>query len=438
MAQPGDRDRPDHDADASVPPGFCRDCRRDVASQARRCPACGSPRLIRHPEAETLSIAHVDCDAFYATIEKRDDPELADKPVIVGGRQRGVVLTACYIARTYGVRSAMPMFEARRLCPHATVVRPDMDKYAHVGRQVRAAMLDLTPLVEPVSIDEAFMDLSGTARLHGMSPGKALAGFALRVERELGITVSIGLSCNKFLAKIASDLDKPRGFTLLGRRQAASFLAPNPVSLIFGIGKVTQARLARDGLRTIGDIQRRDQGDLVRRYGAEGARLARLARGIDDRAVIAERTAKSISAETTFEHDISDFRQLELRLWRLTEEVSARLKRSGLAGATVTLKLKTADFRICTRAQSFDRPTQLAVRIFAIGRELLERETDGTKFRLIGIGLSSLTAADGADHDDLLDRRTAAAERAIDRLRQKFGNKTVIRGRAFDGDDTEH
>src|SRR3989440_3358237 len=197
-------------------PGFCRDCRRDAPEQAARCSSCGSPRLLRHAEIDTLAIAHVDCDAFYATIEKRDDPTLADKPVIVGGGQRGVVLTACYVARTFGVRSAMPMFEARRLCPHASVVGPDMEKYARVGRQVRELMFKLTPLVEPVSIDEAFMDLSGTALLHGMSPAKALASFAGEVETSLGITVSIGLSSNKFLAKIASDLDKPRCFAVLG------------------------------------------------------------------------------------------------------------------------------------------------------------------------------------------------------------------------------
>src|SRR6266571_3774586 len=257
-------------------PGFCRDCGHDVPEALARCAACGSPRLIRHGELDVLAVAHVDCDAFYATIEKRDNPALADQPVIVGGRQRGVVLTACYVARTYGVRSAMPMFEARRLCPHAAVVPPDMEKYARVGRQVRELMFKLTPLVEPVSIEEAFMDLSGTARLHGMSPAKALAGFAGEVEHALGITVSIGLSCNKFLAKIASDLDKPRGFAVLGGAEAAALLAPKPVTLIFGVGKMTQQRLARDGLRTIGDLQRTGEMELTRRYGAEGARLARL------------------------------------------------------------------------------------------------------------------------------------------------------------------
>jgi DNA polymerase IV len=418
-------------------PGFCRDCRCDVAHAGTRCPACGSPKVLRHPELDRLAVAHVDCDAFYATIEKRDDPSLADKPVIVGGRQRGVVLTACYVARTFGVRSAMPMFEARRLCPAATVVRPDMEKYARVGAQVRLFMLDLTPLVEPVSIDEAFMDLSGTERLHGTWPAKALAGFADRIEREVGITVSIGLSCNKFLAKIASDLDKPRGFAVIGGGEAAAFLATRPVTQIFGVGKVAQARLSADGFRTVGDLQRAGEADLTRRYGAEGTRLARLSRGIDDRPVRAQRDTKSISAETTFDQDIAEFRQLELRLWRLCEKVSARLKGSALAGATVTLKLKSADFRLRTRAQSFGQPTQLAAKIFACGRELLARETDGTKYRLIGIGVSALVPAEPGDFADLIDRRSADAERAIDRLRARFGDEAVVKGLVFDQKDEE-
>src|SRR5213079_532862 len=269
------------------------------------------PRLVRHRALPQLTLAHIDCDAFYATVEKRDNPELADKPVIIGGGKRGVVSAACYISRTFGVRSAMPMFKALALCPSATVVAPDMAKYVRVGREVRHAMQTLTPLVEPLSIDEAFLDLAGTQRVHGMIPAKVLARFARDVERDLGITVSIGLSCNKFLAKIASDLDKPRGFAVLGGGEAAAFLAPRPVTLIFGVGKIAQQRLSRDGLRTIGDLQRAGEKDLRRRYGAEGARLFRLAHGLDNRPVQAEREAKSISAETTFDRDIADFRLLE-------------------------------------------------------------------------------------------------------------------------------
>jgi DNA polymerase-4 len=416
---------------------FCRDCLCD-AGGARRCPACHSPRIVRHPELDTLTIAHVDCDAFYAAIEKRDDPSLADKPLIVGGGRRGVVSTACYIARTFGVRSAMPMFEARRLCPQATVIRPKMEKYAGVSRQVRALMLELTPQVEPISIDEAFLDLAGTERLHGMSPAKVLARFAGTVERTIGITVSIGLAANKFLAKIASDLDKPRGFAVLGRADAAGFLADKPVSLIYGVGKAAQTRLARDGIRLIADLQRADERDLMRRYGAEGQRLWRLARGIDQRVVNPERERKSVSAENTFERDLASFRPLEKRLWAAAEEVSDRLKEKHLAGSTVTLKLKTADFRILTRARSLESPTQLAGTIFSAARELLAREINGTRYRLLGVGVSALADEADADPADLIDRggaRRAAAERAVDRVRGKFGQEAVVKGLAFERED---
>ena len=411
---------------------FCRDCFADTAAQSLRCGACGSPRIARHDELGTLSIAHVDCDAFYATVEKRDDPALAAEPVIVGGGRRGVVAAACYVARTYGVRSAMPMFEALRLCPHARVVRPNMEKYAQVGREVRQMMLALTPLVEPLSIDEAFLDLSGTERLHGLTPAKVLAHFAADVEKKLAITVSIGLSCNKFLAKIASDLDKPRGFAVLGAGEAQAFLAPKPVGFIFGVGKVSAARLARDGFGRIGDLQKASEVELMRRYGEEGRRLARLARGIDQRTVSADRETKSVSAETTFDRDIAEFHALERILWSQTEEVSARLKEKALAGATVTLKLKTADFKIRTRAHSFGASTQLAGKIFTAARGLLEREADGTKFRLLGVGLSALTTADQADPADFVDGRAAEAEHAVDRVRARFGEDAVIRGLAFE------
>jgi len=411
-------------------PGFCRDCLQDLADNAARCRSCGSPRAIRHPEIGTLTIAHVDCDAFYATIEKRDNPAIADQPVLVGGGRRGVVAACCYIARTYGIHSAMPMFEALKRCSNAIVIRPDMAKYARVGREVRAMMLNLTPLVEPLSIDEAFLDLSGTERLHGMAAAKTLAQFACSVEREVGITVSIGLSCNKFLAKTASDLDKPRGYAVLGEKEAAAFLAPRPVSAIFGVGQVTQARLARDGYRLIADLQRADPADLMRRYGEDGLRLSRLSRGIDTRRVSPDREAKSISSETTFETDISEFRALERRLWLLTEKVSARLKAAELVGGTVTLKLKTANFRTRTRARSLVHPTQLATTIFAAGRDLLARETDGTAFRLIGIGVNALT--EDAGTVDFIESRTANAEAAVDKLREKFGRDAVLKGIALD------
>jgi len=418
---------------------FCRDCLNDVRSGATRCPACGSPRILRHAALDRLSIAHVDCDAFYATIEKRDDPSLSDKPLIVGGGKRGVVATACYIARTYGVRSAMPMFQARRLCPHAVVIPPDMAKYARVGREVRALMLELTPLVEPLSIDEAFMDLSGTERLHGRLPAKSLANFAQGVEAALGITVSVGLSENKFLAKIASDLDKPRGFSVLSGAEARAFLAPRPVTFIWGVGKAMGAGLAREGFHTIADLQQAEPAELMRRFGADGLRLFRLAHGIDERPVDPERETKSVSAETTLEHDLAAFRPLERLLWSLAEKVSARLKAKELAGATVTLKLKTEDFKLRTRARSLGAPTQLAAKIFAAGRDLLAREIDGTRFRLIGVGVSALAGAEAADPGDLVDldaRRLAAAELAIDRVRAKFGRDAVVKGLALEEDES--
>jgi DNA polymerase-4 len=415
---------------------FCRDCLAEAADAAPRCAACGSPRLVRHPLLDTLSIAHVDCDAFYATIEKRDDPSLNDKPLIIGGGKRGVVSTACYIARTYGVHSAMPMFKALKACPHATVVKPDMAKYVKVGREVRALMFELTPQVEPLSIDEAFMDLTGTERLHRMSPGRALARFARRVHDNIGITVSIGLSANKFLAKIASDLDKPRGFAVLSQEEAVSFLAPRPVGFIWGVGKASAARLEQDGYRVISDLQRAEETDLMKRYGVEGRRLWRLARGIDDRSVNPERETKSVSSETTFNEDIASYKPLEKLLWQLSERVSARLKASGIAGGTITLKLKSADFRLRTRARSLGEPTQLAARIFEAGRELLAREIDGTKYRLIGIGVSNLTEGEKADAADLINQqamRTAKAEHAIDKVREKFGKAAMVKGLIFDG-----
>ena len=412
---------------------FCRDCLTDVPA-AKRCPACGSPRLARHAELDTLTIAHVDCDAFYATIEKRDDPALIDKPVIVGGGKRGVVAACCYVARTFGIRSAMPMFEALRKCPNAVVIRPNMAKYVKAGREVRKAMFALTPLVEPLSIDEAFLDLTGTQRLHGMSAAKALARFALEIERTIGITVSIGLSTNKFLAKIASDMDKPRGFAVLGQNEATAFLAPKPVGFIYGVGAVSAAKLSSDGFRIIADLQKADEHDLMRRYGEEGARLWRLARGIDARAVSAERETKSVSAETTFNQDISEFRPLEQYLWDLTERVSSRLKANALAGSTVTLKLKSADFKTRTRARSLGHPTQLAARIFAAGRDLLSHEIGTTRFRLIGIGVSHLEDATGDDLSDLIDRRAASAELAVDKLREKFGKDAVVKGITLEED----
>ena len=413
----------------------CRDCgavaRKDGAN---RCGACGSPRLLRHAELHTLTIAHVDCDAFYAAVEKRDAPELRDRPVIVGGGKRGVVSACCYIARIYGVRSAMPMFKARKLCPEAVVIPPNMKKYARVGREVRQLMLETTPLVEPLSIDEAFLDLSGTEKLHGGSAAETLVRFARKADQTLGITVSVGLSYNKFLAKLASDLDKPRGFSVIGRGDALAFLAPRPVGTIWGVGPSLQKTLANDGLLTIGQLRELPEDDLIRRYGAIGKRLSRFSRGLDDRTVEPDAPTKSISAETTFERDLTSGPALSKALWPLCETVSERLKAAELAGRGVTLKLKTADFKIRTRSRMTDSPTQLADVIFRAASQLLKPEADGTAYRLIGVGVTSLEGATNADPPDLLDpdaTRRAEVERAIDHVRKKLGKASIGKGRGL-------
>jgi DNA polymerase IV len=414
-------------------PAFCRDCLSDASPEAP-CSQCGGTRILAHPELEALAIAHMDCDAFYAAIEKRDDPSLNEMPVIIGGGTRGVVSTACYIARRYGVRSAMPMFQARKLCPGAVIIKPRMSLYVDVAREIRALMRTLTPLVEPLSLDEAYLDLSGTARIHGMAPARTMAKLALEIERRVGITVSIGLSGNKFLAKLASELDKPRGFAVIGMAEAKSFLRDKPVSIIRGAGKVLAARLERDGFAMIGQLQDADARDLANRYGATGLWLARIAQAQDSRAVDPGGEMKTISSETTFNNDLSRLPDLEAVLWRQAERVSARAKSYELSGRTVVLKLKTANFRLLTRSASLDAPTQLADKIFRVAQTALKREADGKRFRLLGVGLSNLTAAAEADPASLIDPvsdKRAAAERAMDKIRSKFGGEAVGKGRGM-------
>jgi DNA polymerase IV len=412
---------------------FCRDCFSSCDTSARRCPSCQSPRLVRHAEVSSLSVAHIDCDAFYASVEKRDRPELRDKPVIVGGQQRGVVSTACYIARIHGVRSAMPMFQALKLCPEAVVIKPDMRKYAEAGKQVRAIMQDFTPLVQPISIDEAFLDLSGTERLHGQVPAISLAKLERRIEDEVGVTASIGLSHNKFLAKMASDLEKPRGFSIIGKAETLEFLARQPVGKIWGVGKVTQERLERAGISMIGQLQRMERNDLIARFGKFGNRLYYLSRGQDMRDVSTEDEEKSVSAETTFNEDLSRFDDLEPILWRLAQKVSRRAKASGVAGRTITLKLKTSNFQIRSRNVSQGQPTNLAHHIFDAARALLQAECKGEPFRLIGVGISKLVEGPGDEVSgfDTHDMALTKAEQAIDKIRAKFGQDAVERGLAL-------
>ncbi|CAN7419300.1 MULTISPECIES: DNA polymerase IV [Brucella] len=415
--------------------GFCRDCLSlQKLESARRCRTCGSPRLVRHPELYKLSLAHVDCDAFYASVEKRDNPDIRDKPVIIGGGTRGVVSTACYIARIHGVRSAMPMFKALEACPQAVVIKPNMEKYSQVGKEVRQLMRELTPLVEPISIDEAFLDLGGTERLHRALAAMVLARFAKRVETEIGITISVGLSYCKYLAKVASDLEKPRGFSVIGEMEALDFLRDKPVSMIWGVGKSFNAKLESDGIRTIGQLQTMDEGTLMKAYGTMGQRLFRLSRGQDSRKVEPEHDMKSVSAETTFNKDLSQATDLVPVLRALSEKVSQRLKAGDIAGRTVVLKLKTQDFKLRTRNRQLADPTQLADRIFRTGLQLLDKELDGTRFRLLGIGVSELSSDERADPPDLVDTQAtkrAVAESAIDRLRNKFGRNAVETGYTF-------
>jgi DNA polymerase-4 len=414
---------------------LCRDCLWFAQSPATRCGRCASPRLIAHPELTKLTIAHLDCDAFYASVEKRDRPELRDQPVIVGGGKRGVVTTCCYIARVFGVRSAMPMFTARKLCPQAVVLPPDFTKYRTESARIMAKLALLTPLVQPLSLDEAWVDLSGSERLHGGFAALVLARLQAEIEREMGITVSIGLAANKFLAKVASDLDKPRGFCVIGGAEAQAFLAPRPAAILPGVGPAFLRSLEKAGLRTVGDLARADPADLVRRWGAYGLRLSQLAHGQDARPVDPDQVRKTISAETTFFDDLTTVEDLEDRLWPLCERVGRQARKGGVAGRVATLKLKTADFRIVTRRRTLPVPTQTGRTLFAAAREMLAAEARGEPYRLIGAGLSDFV--DAADSLDLFaedERRARSSEQAVDALRSKFGPGAIVSGRSFKRD----
>lgn len=421
---------------------LCRDCGRldthdDVRS--RRCPDCRSPRLLAHPELAELTVAHIDCDAFYAAIEKRDDPSLLAKPLIIGGGRRGVVSTACYVARRHGVKSAMPMFKALKACPDAVVLRPNMKKYAAVGRQIRQILETATPLVEPLSIDEAFLDLSGSEKLFKAPPAAVLARLVRRIEDELGVTASIGLSYAKFLAKLASDMDKPRGFAVIGRLEAKDLVGKLPVGALPGVGKRFEAKLNDAGFRTVADLARQPKGAVEAKFGAMGARLAAFAQAEDPRRINPHRATKSISSETTLEIDLTDADDLRPVLWRQAERVAASLKAKDYAAGTVTLKLKTDGFRILTRQRPATPPTQLAERLYRIAEPMLLAELNGRKFRLIGVGAGDLKPVDEADSNDLLANagpegdvaRQARLEDAIATIRAKGGDASIYKGRAL-------
>ena len=411
---------------------FCRDCFWQGDEALRRCPQCASPRIVAHEELGDLSIAHMDCDAFYASVEKRDRPELRDRAVIVGGGKRGVVTTCCYIARIKGVRSAMPMFKALKLCPEAVVIKPDFSKYRAESKRILRMAGELTPLIQNLSLDEAWMDLSGTERLHRSPPAVTLARLQARIEAETGLTVSIGLAANKFLAKIASDLDKPRGFSVIGS-EAEAFLAPKPVGILPGVGPAMVASLDKAGLRTVGDLARADLKLLAERFGSQGLRLSRLAHGQDSRAVNPHEERKGISAETTFNEDLSALSDLEDVLAELSEKVARHARADGLAGRVVTLKLRTPDFRIHTRRRTIPVPTQTAKTLFSVGRDLLAREATGKSYRLIGIGLAELIEAEAVEDDFFAgdERRALAGEKTLDAIRARFGAGAVTSGRIF-------
>lgn len=419
---------------------FCRDCGTFVSQEGPaatprhrgRCACCGSPRIVAHAEFDRLKIAHIDCDAFYASVEKRDRPELAQRPVIVGGGKRGVVLTACYIARQSGVRSAMPMFQALRLCPDATIVKPDMRKYATEGRRVRSLMQSVTPLVEPVSIDEAYLDLSGTERLHRASPAETLARLCRRIEAEIGVTVSVGLSYHRVLAKIASGLDKPRGFSVIGHSDALERLDQLPIRELPGIGPAAERSLVRSGIATVGALRHAAARDHL--AGGAAALLREIEAGEAGRSIAPDREPKSISAETTFGSDLTSVDALAAELWPLCERVSERLKSALLAAETVQLVLRTADFRRINRQRAVKPPTQLASVLFETSLGLLKETADGQPYRLIGVGAASLVRETEADHADLLDdsrARKLNLERAIDQVRAKLGPTAIATGRSF-------
>ena len=415
-------------------PSLCRKCFHTFNEEGR-CRRCSSPFVVSHNELFNLNIAHMDCDAFYASVEKRNNPELADKPVIIGGGKRGVVSTACYIARIRGVKSAMPMFKALEKCPDAVVIRPRMKLYAEISHQIREMMNDITPLVEPLSLDEAFMDLSGTQKLHGVPPAVMLAKLMDRIYEKLGLTGSIGLSHNKFLAKIASDLDKPNGYSIIGEAETDSFLRDKSIRLIWGVGVSMQQSLEKAGIRTFCDLLRWDRKELVKKFGSMGDRLWFLARGQDRRVVSNSDRVKSISNETTLIENTSDLRVLEGYLWRLCEKVSSRAKAKGLAGTIMILKLKSSKHKLITRRVTLRDPTQLADVLFRSTFPLLKSSIVNGPFRLVGAGMSGLCLASQAEREpELIDDGAVnriKVERVTDEIREKFGDEAMIKGRSL-------
>ena len=374
-------------------PSLCRTCLTQFETPLAACPVCGSDAMLAHPDLARLTIAHIDCDAFFASLEKARYPALKHRPVIIGNGARGVVATACYVARVYGVRSAMPLFKARALCPDAVILKPDIAYYSSVASGIRARMRALPgALVEAVSIDEAFLDLSDTRQL----AARVLAQFQQEIAERFGLTLSIGLSENKLLAKMASDMDKPQGFSLLNQREGAAYLADKPVGFLWGVGQATERKARKLGYRYVADLAEADPQDLIRQFGRLGVWLNRASKGQDSRRIRASRPSKSLSAETTFGRDLRKLDELAPHVERLCARVAQRLTDSGYTAQSVTLKLKTDAFETRTRQRQLgflgDQDSETLARVtFGLLQREIEAEQGRQLFRLIGVAATGLT-----------------------------------------------
>ncbi|MGI9468061.1 MAG: DNA polymerase IV [Rubripirellula sp.] len=378
-------------------------------------------------------ILHIDMDAFYASIEQRDDPNLLGKPVVVGGSaKRGVVAAASYEARRFGIHSAMSGKRAAELCPQAVFVKSRLDHYAQVGHQVRQIFLRYTPIVQPLSLDEAFLDVTGTLRLFGSASEIGMQIKSL-IQQELGLTASVGIAPLKFVAKIASDIHKPNGFTQVSADEIESFLDPLPVSRLWGVGRVGNRKLAALQLKTIGDIRRYDRTSMTEKFGNWGDHLWKLANGIDPRKVVPDRTAKQISHERTFSDDIDDVNMMRAVISHLCEQVTRRLRRNGRFSRSVTVKYRCDDFRTFAKTRSFNQPTQATDLVFRAAMSLLKELTakHPQPIRLLGVSLGNLTV-EGSKQLDLFqsedgDESQKAVDKVVDQLSDQIGNNSVYR-----------
>jgi len=383
-------------------------------------------------------ILHVDMDAFYASVEERDNPELIGKPVVVGGTAegRGVVMAANYVVRQYGVHSAMPAATARRLCPQAIFLPCRMDHYAQISREIQEILHQFTPLVEPLSLDEAFLDVTGCEGLFGPAAeiGKKIKA---EIRRQVRLVASVGVAPNKFLAKIASDLQKPDGFVVVDPNQVQAFLDPLPVGRLWGVGKVAGKAFQKLGISTVGQLRQLPVEILESHFGKPGRHLWKLAHGIDDRRVVPDREAKSISHETTFAHDIDDLEVLRIWLLQLTEQVCRRLRRHQLVGQTVHLKIRFADFKTITRSRTLAEPTNITEEIWQAAAELLTRRLPPRcqPLRLLGLGVSGLEvepSRQGLLFDAQRREKQQKLDAVTDRIHDRFGGAALKRAAAIE------